>query len=75
MSMAPASVVGVVFLGPAGTGVVGLAIGPDRGHRSTIGGDMDPLRAPITGFLGATAKPAWARTRPRPSCVHLWLST
>jgi len=73
--MAPASVAGVVYLGVVRADVVGLIVGPDRGHRGTIGGDVDLLRASITGFLGATPKAARARTRPRPPCVHLWLST
>ena len=45
MSLAPASVVGVVYLGAAGTDVVGLVIGPDPCHGGTIGGDMHLRRA------------------------------
>lgn len=75
MNIAPASVGGVVYLRIAGTDVVGLGIGPDRRYGDPISGDMDPLRAPITGFLGATPKPARARTRPRPRRCPLWLPT
>jgi hypothetical protein len=75
MNMAPASVVGVVYLGVAGTDVVGLVIGPDRCHGGSVGSDLHPRCASITGFLGATPKPAQARTRPRTRCGHLWLST
>ena len=68
-------IVVVVYFGAAGTNVVGLITGTDRGDRGPIGGDMHQRHASITGFLGATPKPARARTRPRPRCGHLWLST
>lgn len=73
--MAPASVVGVVYLGVAGTDVVGLITGTDRGDRGPIGGDLNPRWALITGFLGATPKHVLARARPRPRRCRLWLST
>lgn len=75
MSLAPASVVGVVYLGAAGTDVLGLVIGPDRRDRGRIGGNLNPRWALNTGFLGATPKAARARTRARPRCGPLWLST
>lgn len=73
--MAPASVGGVVYLGAAETDVLCLVIGPDRRDRGPISGDVDPLRTSITGFLGATPKPARARTSPRPRRCRLWLPT
>lgn len=75
MKMAPAGVVGVVYLSAVGIDVMGLTMNADRHHDGSIGGDMDRLRASNTGFLGATPKAARARTRPRPMCGHLWLST
>lgn len=75
MNMAPASVVGVVYLGVAGTDVVGLGIGPDRRHGDPISGDLHPRCASISGFLGATRKPVRARAKPGPRRCRLWLST
>lgn len=73
--MAPASVVRVVYLGAAGTKVVGLLVGPDHGDRGPAGGDLNPRWALNTSFLGATPKPARARAKPRPRRGPLWLST
>lgn len=73
--MAPASVVGVVYLGVAGTDVVGLVISPDRSHGGPVGSDPHPRWPSITGFLGATPKAARSRARPRRPCVPPWLST
>jgi hypothetical protein len=61
MNMAPASVVGVVYVGAAGTTVVGLITGTDRGDRGRIGDDMYQRHPSSTGFLGGNRSPHRSR--------------